>query len=930
MNKCTHADGGFLQPQDAWDALSMREKAEMMKVAVKRGIYNLQDIRTKYNEFAEGGNTDDDLVDWIIREEGFIANPRNIGDGKMTLGSGLTAKKWHDQYKRNGNKWTSSDNRRAVREEVANRRRWAERNIPNWDSLPSSSQKALLSYKYNYDFNQTNSPKLFKALADSNLQEAARQMNATSSNPIFRKGLQDRRQREQEWFLKDVTASPQVPGTFYQPAVSTQVYNPYVQQVENTRIAPIMVPDEDSYVTAHRLTEAEEKRQKFQERMETISNFNRLLQMTSLDNTAVPSFMPTTGNTFLDSMMGLTKAEGGSIQIKPSHRGRLTELKERTGKTEAELYNDGNPAHKKMVVFARNARKWKHGNGGNLFAPGGEITYGRPYYSYDENGRKVDDTLNYNATLPEIIITPDSKKSPAERAILERERRRNNDAYYGRGTYNAKVDREQTELEKIASQKAWENSTEKRALDYAQAAASGIGIGADIVSGLPIYSSLKGARVLGEAETPMDYAEGALWLTPIAGVAGREAWNTGKQVAGKVAEAARPIIENEGVAITNPFTGDINWIGKGLGSYIEVSPTSDGWLGVDYINSTRSGTGRKLYDAAIEEAHKRGLKGVKSGESLLSAPKTYNIWEHYPDKVHLGDYGSHGNSSMIDAAMTTKVNSPEELIEATKQGINAAIMKKAPVYGLITPSNNVPFLSFSRTPRAPQITAENATSITPEQWTAAQDAAIARGDMAEAQRLRDLHFKISASNTKVVDVAGNPQLVIHKTPNDFTVFDNSRSIGKLNWAATPKAFGAENGVFATGAGTNPKEMRLYVNMKNPHYPTIDEGMEPAFIEEGEDGILGIVDKDMTDFYKSASDAGEGFHMSLGVDNPYALKSANAVTYDNNGVRIPLGKRDNFKLNDIRYGLIPFGIGLTGYGLFNNQEALGGRTKKRKR
>lgn len=55
-----------------------------------------------------------------------------------------------------------------------------------------------------------------------------------------------------------------------------------------------------------------------------------------------------------------TLATGGSIYIKPSHRGRLTELKARTGKSEAELYNDGNPAHKKMVVFARNARKWKH------------------------------------------------------------------------------------------------------------------------------------------------------------------------------------------------------------------------------------------------------------------------------------------------------------------------------------------------------------------------------------------------------------------------------------------------------------------------------------------------------------------------------------------------------------------------------------------
>ena len=84
-------------------------------------------------------------------------------------------------------------------------------------------------------------------------------------------------------------------------------------------------------------------------------------------------------NGLLDAMTGPAKdlafASGGSIHIKPSHRGRLTELKARTGKTEAELYNDGNPAHKKMVVFARNARKWSHADGGFLheYPDGGRI-----------------------------------------------------------------------------------------------------------------------------------------------------------------------------------------------------------------------------------------------------------------------------------------------------------------------------------------------------------------------------------------------------------------------------------------------------------------------------------------------------------------------------------------------------------------------------
>ena len=73
------------------------------------------------------------------------------------------------------------------------------------------------------------------------------------------------------------------------------------------------------------------------------------------------------GNSFINtSDIGTVFASGG-IMIKPENRGKLTRLKKRTGKTEAELYNDGNPEHKKMVVFARNSRRWnKHALGGYL------------------------------------------------------------------------------------------------------------------------------------------------------------------------------------------------------------------------------------------------------------------------------------------------------------------------------------------------------------------------------------------------------------------------------------------------------------------------------------------------------------------------------------------------------------------------------------
>ena len=58
----------------------------------------------------------------------------------------------------------------------------------------------------------------------------------------------------------------------------------------------------------------------------------------------------------------LKRVESGKsgIYIKPENRGKLTRLKKRTGKSEAELWKEGNPAVRKMITFARNSRKWKH------------------------------------------------------------------------------------------------------------------------------------------------------------------------------------------------------------------------------------------------------------------------------------------------------------------------------------------------------------------------------------------------------------------------------------------------------------------------------------------------------------------------------------------------------------------------------------------
>ena len=59
----------------------------------------------------------------------------------------------------------------------------------------------------------------------------------------------------------------------------------------------------------------------------------------------------------------------GGIHIKPSHEGRFTAYKKRTGKTTEEALHSKDPHVRQMANFSRNAAKWHHQDGG---AAGGQ------------------------------------------------------------------------------------------------------------------------------------------------------------------------------------------------------------------------------------------------------------------------------------------------------------------------------------------------------------------------------------------------------------------------------------------------------------------------------------------------------------------------------------------------------------------------------
>jgi len=62
----------------------------------------------------------------------------------------------------------------------------------------------------------------------------------------------------------------------------------------------------------------------------------------------------------------LNYKNGGKIHINPANKGKFNALKARTGKSTEELTHSSNPLTRKRAIFAQNASKWKHADGGSL------------------------------------------------------------------------------------------------------------------------------------------------------------------------------------------------------------------------------------------------------------------------------------------------------------------------------------------------------------------------------------------------------------------------------------------------------------------------------------------------------------------------------------------------------------------------------------
>ena len=169
-------------------------------------------------------------------------------------------------------------------------------------------------------------------------------------------------------------------------------------------------------------------------------------------------------------------------------------------------------------------------------------------------------------------------------------------------------------------------------------------------------------------------------------------------------------------------------------------------------------------------------------------------------------------------------------------------------------------------------------------------SAVNRGDMETAQRMVDEAAERAFADSRIRGEDGKLIKVYHGTDADFTVFD--RTMGRSNMDIQGLFFSPWD-IDAGGYGPNVRA--FYLNITNP----ADErtGYKALNAHKGEN-YAGI--KAREDLEKAGYDGVNNSDEEYIAFTPEQIKSADPVTYDDNGNVIPLSQRFDTSQQDIRF------------------------------
>ena len=169
-------------------------------------------------------------------------------------------------------------------------------------------------------------------------------------------------------------------------------------------------------------------------------------------------------------------------------------------------------------------------------------------------------------------------------------------------------------------------------------------------------------------------------------------------------------------------------------------------------------------------------------------------------------------------------------------------------------------------------------------------SAVERGDMATAQKMVDEAAERAFNNSKIRDDSGRLIKVYHGTEDDFTVFDKTK--GRANMDIQGMFFSPWE-LDAQGYGSNVRA--FYLNITNPASESV--GYKALNNHKGENNA-GI--KAREDLVRMGYDGVNNSDEEYIAFNSSQIKSADPVTYDDDGNVIPLSERFNEDKEDIRY------------------------------
>ena len=170
--------------------------------------------------------------------------------------------------------------------------------------------------------------------------------------------------------------------------------------------------------------------------------------------------------------------------------------------------------------------------------------------------------------------------------------------------------------------------------------------------------------------------------------------------------------------------------------------------------------------------------------------------------------------------------------------------------------------------------------------------AVDSGNMETAQRMVDERAEETMGDSMIRDEDGNLLKVYHGTDADFTVFDMNKGRSNMDIQG---AFFSPWDIDAEGYGPNVRA--FYLDIKNPAPENVAYRALHSHI--GQNGAGRMAREDLIRMgYDGVNNGNEEFIAFY----PEQIKSADAVTYDDNGNVIPLSERFNESNPDIRFSV----------------------------